>query len=338
LDQKNRGNILVTGGAGYVGSIVSEELSKNGYQVIIMDNLQQGHREAVPRGTEFIHGDISDTQALEQVFKQNNIDAVMHMAAETVVEYSMSEPKRFFHSNVVGGINLLDAMLRHDVSRLIFSSSAAVYGEARSIPIEEEAPQNPTNAYGESKLMFEHILKWYEKAYGLKYISLRYFNCAGASNLLGEDHHPETHLISNILRVALNRGNPVPIFGTDYPTKDGTCVRDYVHVLDIAQAQLLALQRLSEAELSSEQSSRVYNLGTGEGYSVLEVIDAARRITRDEISVRDCPRRRGDPAVLVASSKRARQELGWQPKFQDLDSIIRSAWNWMSTHPNGYER
>ncbi len=338
MDQKNKSNILVTGGAGYVGSIVSEELSKNGYQVIIMDNLQQGHREAVPRDAEFIHGDISDAQALEEVFKQSNIDAVMHMAAETVVEHSITEPKRFFRSNVVGGANLLDAMLNHDVNRLVFSSSAAVYGEARSIPIEEEDPQNPPNPYGESKLMFERILKWYEKAYGLKYISLRYFNCAGASNLLGEDHHPETHLISNVLRVALDRGNPVLIFGTDYPTKDGTCVRDYVHVLDIAQAQLLALQRLSEAELSSEQASRVYNLGTGEGYSVLEVIDAARRITRNEILVRDYPRRRGDPAVLVASSKRARQELGWRPKFQDLDSIIRSAWNWMSTHPNGYEQ
>ncbi|MCL0060403.1 UDP-glucose 4-epimerase GalE [Dehalococcoidia bacterium] len=324
-------NILVTGGAGYVGSIVTEELSKDGHQVIVLDNLQQGHKGAVLPEAEFVLADIGEAKALGDVFRRFKIDAVMHMAAETVVEYSITDPKRYFQNNVVGGINLLDIMLKHNVYKFIFSSSAAVYGEPEAIPIEEEHPQNPTNAYGESKLMFERILEWYGKAYGLRHISLRYFNAAGASNCLGEDHHPETHLIPNVLKAALNSDNLVPIFGTDYPTKDGTCIRDYIHVVDIARAHILALEKLENL------SGRVYNLGNGQGYSVLEVIEGGRKVTGVNISTKVHQRRPGDPAILVASSSRAKSELGWKPKFPELESIIESAWRWMRQHPNGYE-
>jgi UDP-glucose 4-epimerase len=345
-------NVLVTGGAGYVGSIVSEELLKEAHQVIVLDNLQQGHKEAVPLEAEFVLADICDAQALNDVFRRFKTDAVMHMAAETAVESSMTDPKRYFQNNVVGGINLLDTMLKHNVDKLIFSSSAAVYGEPQSIPVQESHPTVPVNAYGESKLMFERILSWYGKAYGLKHISLRYFNAAGASKRFGADHHPATHLIPNILKTALRvdsnlkvqgsglTGNsiehrtsniePVKVFGTDYPTKDGTCIRDYVHVVDIAQAHILALEKLGKL------SGRVYNLGNGEGYSVLEVMETARKVTGVDIPVVISSRRPGDPAVLVASSNRARTELGWKPEFPKLESIIESAWRWMREHPNGY--
>ena len=324
-------NVLVTGGAGYVGSIITEELLKEGHRIIVLDNLQQGHRDAVPLGVEFMLADICDKETLEEVFRRFKVDAVMHMAAETVVEYSLTDPRRYFQNNVVGGINLLDTMLKHNVRKLIFSSSAAVYGDPQSSPIEEEHPKNPINAYGESKLMFEHILDWYGKAYGLKHICLRYFNAAGASENLGEGHHPETHLIPNVLKAALD-GNPVPVFGTDYPTKDGSCIRDYVHVIDIARAHILALEKLEGL------SGRVYNLGNAKGYSVIEVIEAARRVTGVNIPVKPCPRRPGDPAVLVASSNRAKEELGWKPKFSNLEAIIESAWKWIRRHPNGYEQ
>jgi UDP-glucose 4-epimerase len=324
-------NILVTGGVGYVGSIVTEELLNKGYRVIILDNLQQGHKEASLPEAEFVLADICEAQALEDVFHRFEIDAVMHMAAETVVEYSMTDPKRYFHNNIVGGIDLLDAMLKHNVYKFVFSSSAAVYGEPRTTPIEEDHPKIPVNSYGESKLMFEHILEWYGKAYGLKHISLRYFNAAGATKLLGEDHHPETHLIPNVLKAALDKNNPVSIFGTDYPTKDGSCIRDYVHVIDIAQAHILALETIEQL------SGRAYNLGNGEGYSVLEVVEAARKATHAEIPVKISPRRAGDPAVLVASSRRAKEELGWRSKFPELEAIIESAWKWMKQHPKGYE-
>jgi UDP-glucose 4-epimerase len=323
-------NILVTGGVGYVGSIVTEELLNKGYKVIILDNLQQGHKEAIPPEAEFVLADICEAQALEDVFHRFEIDAVMHMAAETVVEYSMTDPKRYFHNNIVGGINLLDAMLKHNVCKFVFSSSAAVYGDPESIPIEEDYHKLPVNSYGESKLMFERILEWYGKAYGLKHISLRYFNAAGATNLLGEDHHPETHLIPNVLKAALDKNNPVSIFGTDYPTKDGSCVRDYVHVIDIAKAHILALEKIEQL------SGRAYNLGNGEGYSVLEVVEAARKATHAEIPVKISPKRAGDPAVLVASSRRAKEELGWRSKSPELEAIIESAWKWMKKHPEGY--
>ena len=338
-------NILVTGGVGYVGSIVAEELLKKGHEVIILDNLQQGHKGAIAPGAEFVFADLCSAEALDGVFQRAKIDAVMHMAAETVVEYSMTDPKRYFHNNIVGGIGLLDAMLKHKVYKLIFSSSAAVYGDPQSIPVEEDHPQLPVNSYGESKLMFERILEWYGKAYGLKHISLRYFNAAGASESLGEDHHPETHLIPNVLKAALLQppiSNPqaqglgtrgsgfVSIFGTDYPTKDGSCIRDYVHVVDIAQAHVLALGNLEK------MNDRAYNLGSGEGYSVLEVVEVARKVTGLEIPVKISARRPGDPAILVASSKRAKSELGWKPNFPELGSIIESAWGWMKRHAEGY--
>jgi UDP-glucose 4-epimerase len=323
-------NILVTGGAGYVGSIVAEELLKVGFGVIVSDSLQQGHRGAVPPGAEFVCADICDAQALDGLFQRERIDAVMHMAAETVVEYSMTDPARYFHNNIVGGMKLLDAMLKHEVYKLIFSSSAAVYGDPQRIPIQEDHPKLPVNSYGESKLMFERILEWYGKAYRLKHISLRYFNAAGASESLGEDHRPETHLIPNVLRAAWSKNSAVPIFGTDYPTKDGSCIRDYVHVVDIARAHVLALENLQK------RHARAYNLGSGEGYSVLEVVEVARRVTGVEIPLRISPRRSGDPAVLVASSKRAKSELGWKPRFPELGTIIESAWSWMMRHPQGY--
>lgn len=325
-------NILITGGAGYVGSIVGEELLRGGYAVIALDNLQQGHKEAVPPGAEFVLADICDPKVLEEVFRRFKIDAVMHMAAETVVEYSLTDPRRYFQSNIIGGIKLLDSMLKYNVSKLIFSSSAAIYGEPQSVPIAEDHPQIPLNAYGESKLIFERILEWYSRAYGLKHISLRYFNAAGASELLGEDHRPETHLIPNVLKVAMNVSGPVAIFGTDYATKDGSCLRDYVHVVDIAQAHVLALEKISEL------SGGAYNLGNGKGYSVLEVVETAKKVTGVDIPVKISPRRVGDPAILVASCSRAKAELGWKPRFPELRTIIESAWRWLREHPNGYER
>ncbi len=323
-------NILVTGGAGYVGSIVSEELLKQGYKIIVMDNLQQGHRGAILPEAEFVLADSGDPQALDEVFSHFQVDAVMHMAAETVVEFSMSDPKRYFQNNIVGGINLLNAMLKHNVKRFIFSSSAATYGEPQKTPIEEDHPQIPVNSYGETKLMFEKILEWYGRAYELKHISLRYFNAAGASERLGEDHNPETHLIPNVLKAALDKNSPVAIFGTDYPTKDGSCIRDYVHVIDIAQAHVLALAKLGEL------SGRAYNLGNGDGYSVLEVVETAKRVSGVDIPKILSQRRAGDPAVLVASSSRAKSELGWKPQFPELESVIQSAWRWMREHPDGY--
>jgi UDP-glucose 4-epimerase len=256
---------------------------------------------------------------------------VMHLAAETVVEYSMTHPERYFQSNIIGGINLLDVMLKHDVDKFIFSSSAAVYGEPQRVPIEEDHSPNPVNAYGESKLMFERISEWYGKAHGLKHISLRYFNAAGATERLGEDHHPETHLIPNVLKAALDSGSPLAIFGTDYPTRDGSCIRDYIHVVDIARAHILALEKIDTL------SGRVYNLGNGQGYSVLEVVEAARKVTEFEIPAEICPRRLGDPAVLMASSRLAQGELGWRPEFPELESIIESAWRWTKGHPAGYK-
>ena len=315
-----------------MGSIVAEGLLNKGYKVIILDNLQQGHREAVFPNAELVIADICHAEGLERAFRRYHIDAVMHMAAETVVEYSVTDPRRYFRNNVLGGINLLDTMLKHQVAKLIFSSSAAIYGQPHSTPIEEAHPAVPVNSYGESKLMFEHILEWYGKAYGLKHVSFRYFNAAGASELLGEDHRPETHLIPNVLKPALDKDSQVSIFGTDYPTKDGSCIRDYVHVIDIAQAHISALEKIEQL------NGNAYNLGNGEGYSVLEVVEAAKKVTGTDIPIKISPRRTGDPAVLVASSKRARAELGWNPQFPQLETIIESAWSWLKRHPKGYRR
>jgi UDP-glucose 4-epimerase len=325
-------DILVTGAAGYIGSIVTEQLLREGNRVIALDNLQQGHREAVAPKAIFIEADLADSEALDKVFRHYPIEAVMHLAAETVVEYSMTDPGRFFRTNVVYGINLLDIMLKHHVNKLIFSSTAAVYGEPEAIPIEETHPLRPVNAYGESKLMFEQILQWYGQAYGLKSISLRYFNAAGASEEYGYDHHPATLLVPVVLKVTLGQSEYVPIYGTDYPTRDGTCLRDYIHVLDIASAHLLALKHLASP------GNKVYNLGNGEGYSVIEVIETARRVTGVNIASRPYPRRAGDPVALVASSALAKSELGWQPRYPDLESIIESAWQWQRKHPHGYTK
>jgi UDP-glucose 4-epimerase len=323
--------ILVTGGAGYVGSIVVEELIREGFEVVVLDNLQEGHRSAILPEAEFVRADINDIKAIDHVFQRFDIQAVMHLAADSLVELSMTDPKRYFQNNVVAGINLLNSMLKHDVKSFIYSSSAAVYGEPISLPIDENHPQMPLNPYGETKLMFERILKWYGKAYSLKHISLRYFNAAGASERLGEDHRPETHLIPRVIKAAMNNTNPVTIFGDDYATRDGTCIRDYVHVIDIAQAHILALKKINEL------GDRAYNLGSSKGYSVLEVVQEVFKVSGFNVPIKYSQRRPGDPAVLVAGSTLARSELGWNPKFSNLDIIVESAWEWISKHPNGYD-
>ena len=405
-------SILVTGGAGYIGSVIVEQLLKQNEEVVVLDNLTQGHRRAISDEALFIEGDIGDRELVEDVLDKHEVEAVIHMAAETVVERSMTDPKGFFRENVVKGISLLDAMLEHNVGKLIFSSSAAVYGEPQEGLITEDHRKEPLNAYGESKYMFERVLAWYHRAYGLKYIALRYFNAAGASERFGEDHDPESHLIPLVLRRALaeqgsggdrknyelriengewksarrgrarkaedlggngtgetgrimngelriengkeqedgedgkQRGGAgemggkeneigqidlLRIFGNDYSTRDGTCVRDYIHVVDLAQAHILALKSLNQ------HSGARYNLGNGEGFTVLEVIGTAKRVTGVGIPYEFAPRRSGDPAVLVASPERAKRELGWEPKFTELEAIVESAWRWHKSHPEGYE-
>ncbi len=324
-------NILVIGAAGYIGSIVTEQLIKEGNFVIALDNLKQGHRKAVAPEAVFVQADLDNLGKLDDVFHRYPVEAVMHLAAESLVEHSMTDPGRFFRNNVIYSINLLDTMLKHKVYRLVFSSTGAVYGKPEKLPIEEDDPKRPVNAYGESKLMLERILHWYGYAYGLKSVSLRYFNAAGASERFGEDHNPETHLIPNVLKVALGQLNEISIFGTDYPTEDGSCIRDYIHVLDIAKAHILSLMRLDKSN-----GDEVYNLGNGKGYSVIEVIETARKVTHNRIPVVIHPRRPGDPTVLVASSELAKSRLGWQPEFPDLESIIKSAWQWQKKHPHGY--
>jgi len=324
-------NILVTGGAGYIGSVLTEELVAKGHQVIVLDNLMQGHREAVSSEATLIEADLCDREALEEVFSHHSIEAVMHLAADTSVEHSMTEPKRFFWNNTLCGMNLLEGMLEHRVKKLIFSSTAAVYGQPLKMPISEATPLSPVNAYGESKALFERILYWYGKAYGLSCISLRYFNVAGASKRFGADRHPETNLIPVVIKVALGEKDYLPIFGTDYDTKDGTCIRDYIHVLDIVRAHILALNHLEK-----NAGSKAYNLGTGKGYSVMEIVEAARRVTGAKVPIKVSNRRPGDPAKLVASYNLAKAELGWEPQHSGLDSIIKSAWQWQKVHPRGY--
>ncbi|HID55939.1 TPA: UDP-glucose 4-epimerase GalE [Candidatus Poribacteria bacterium] len=322
--------VLVTGGAGYIGSITAELLIERGYDVVTVDNLQEGHRKAVPPQAAFYEGDFGDPELLEMIFSQNRIGAVLHFAAETTIEFSMTDPGRYFLNNVVKGITLLDVMLRFGCDRFIFSSTAATFGEPKYTPIDEDHPQQPINAYGESKLMFEKVLEWYHRAYGLKFIAFRYFNAAGASQNLGEDHKHESHLIPIIMQVALGKREYINVFGTDYHTRDGTCIRDYIHVVDLAQAHILGLEKLDEFPNGK------YNLGNGEGFSVLEVIRTVERVTGREIPWRAAPRRPGDPAVLVASSERAKRDLGWEPQFDDLETIIKTAWKWHKEHPDGY--
>lgn len=322
--------VLVTGGAGYIGSVVSEELLRDGHEVVVYDNLSRGHREAVSPAAQFIQADLSDGETLTNALQRHQIEAVVHMAADALVGESVAHPARYYQNNFVVGLRLLDAMRATGVRYIVFSSTAATYGEPETQPIEETAPNLPTNPYGASKLAFEEAMRWYDKAYNLRYASLRYFNAAGASTKFGESHDPETHLIPIALQAAAGKREHVEIYGADYATVDGTCIRDYVHVIDLARAHILALQAL-------EQGSRIYNLGCGgAGYSVLDVIEAARRITGKVIPAKVAPRRAGDPPVLVASCERIKQELGWNPSFQDLDLIIDSAWRWMLDHPNGY--
>ncbi|HYP29624.1 MAG TPA: UDP-glucose 4-epimerase GalE [Blastocatellia bacterium] len=323
--------VLVTGGAGYIGSVVSEELVRDGHEVVVYDNLYKGHLGAVVEGAPFIQADLTEGSILRDTLNSYGIEAVIHMAADSLVGESVLNPSKYFRNNFVAGLSLLDAMVECGVKRIVFSSTAAVYGEPLKQPIEETDPTNPTNPYGESKLAFERALKWYDQAYGIHYGSLRYFNAAGASAKYGETHEPETHLIPLMLQVAAGRREFIEVYGDDYPTRDGTCVRDYIHVIDLARAHILALGILDER-------SEIYHLGCGgEGYTVREVIETAREVTEAEVPVRVGPRRPGDPAVLIASSDKIKRDLNWSPAMQDLRGIITSAWNWMLEHPSGYE-
>lgn len=322
-------NVMVVGGAGYIGSVTVERLLEAGHKVVVFDNLLKGHREAVPPEAVFIKGDMGSAADLNEAFAAHPIDAVMHFAALSLVGESVDHPAKYFRNNVANGLTLLDAMLDHGIKRFVFSSTAAVYGEPTEWPIHEDFPHQPTNPYGETKLAYEKALKWYERAYGLHYATLRYFNAAGATPCVGEDHDPETHLIPLVLQVAQGRREFISIFGEDYPTPDGTCVRDYIHVVDLADAHVRALGILDER-------SATYNLGNGQGFSVRAVIEAAREVTGHAIPARVAPRRAGDPAVLVASSDRIRQELGWTPRFPEVRQILADAWAWHQAHPQGY--
>jgi UDP-glucose 4-epimerase len=324
-------NVLVTGGAGYIGSVVTEELSDDGHRVVVYDSLYKGHRGAVVSGATFIQADVREKDKLCAALRENKIEAIIHMAADSLVGESVQNPAKYYHNNVTAGLALLDAMRECEVGKIVFSSTAATYGEPEKQPIEESDPTAPTNPYGDTKLTFEKALHWYEKAYAIRYASLRYFNAAGATAHCGEQHNPETHLIPLILQVAMGQRPHIEIYGDDYPTRDGTCVRDYIHVVDLARAHILALGILDER-------SNIYNLGCGgDGYSVKEVLDVARQVTGREIVVKVGARRAGDPAVLIASSDKIKGELGWSPEHQSLQAIIESAWAWSQKHPRGYE-
>lgn len=327
-------SILVCGGAGYIGSHMVAELLENGQDVVILDNLEKGHKDALLGGKLYV-GDLRDKEILNKIFTENDIEAVIDFAAYSLVGESMTEPLKYFNNNVYGTISLLEAMKEHNVKYIVFSSTAATYGEPECVPILENSKTIPTNAYGESKLLVEKILNWCDKAYGIKYTTLRYFNAAGAhiNGKIGEDHSPETHLIPLILNVALGKRDEILIFGDDYDTKDGSCIRDYIHVSDLASAHSLALKRLMNGG-----ESRIYNLGNGTGFSVKEMIDIARKVTGHEIPAKVAPRRAGDPAILIASSEKAMKELNWKPKFNSVETIIETAWNWHKNHPNGYEK
>jgi UDP-glucose 4-epimerase len=324
-------NVLVTGGAGYIGSVVTAELIRAGHRVVVLDNLSHGHRQAVPPEAHFVEGDIADRALLDRLLPAQQIEAVMHFAAVIDVGESMRLPELYFRSNTANALTLLEAMLAKGVHRFVFSSTAALYGNPERVPIEESSPLRPASVYGESKLLVERMLEWFHRIHGLRYASLRYFNAAGATATLGEAHDPESHLIPLVLRVALGARANVSIFGTDYPTDDGTCVRDYIHVVDLASAHLLALDALDRAA-----TPLIFNLGNGRGFSVRQVIEAARRITGQAIPAVEAARRPGDPAVLVAASEKCQRELGWRPQHADLEAIIGSAWEWHRRNPIGY--
>ena len=320
--------IFVTGGAGYIGSICVEELLQHGHDVIVFDNLSEGHRMAIDPRATFIQGDLNDSKSVSLAINTSRPDAVMHFAANALVAESMQNPYKYFHNNVCGGLNLLNAMIENGIRRFVFSSTCATFGTPDRVPVDEDTPQNPINPYGESKLMFERILRWFDQIHALTFVVLRYFNVGGASEKYGEHHRTETHLIPRILQVALGRLPHAEIYGTDFPTPDGTCIRDYIHVQDLASAHILAL---------SADRSGFYNLGTGGGTSVREVINACRKITGHAIPTIERPRRAGDPARLIASSERARDSLGWKPLFENIEAIVQSAWRWHLAHPAGYQ-
>ncbi len=319
--------ILVTGGAGYIGSICVEELLNRGFEVSVFDNLTEGHAKAIDPRADFYQGDLADRSVLHHAFGQAKPEAVMHFAANALVGESMTNPSKYFRNNVSSGINLLDMAVEFGVKKFVFSSTCATFGIPERMPIDESLPQRPINPYGESKLMFETILRWYEKLHGLSFTALRYFNAAGASEQFGEDHRIETHLIPNILKVALGQKDHVEIYGTDYETPDGTCIRDYIHILDLAQAHILAL---------GSPKSDFYNLGTGGGTSVCEVIETCQQVTGRAIKAIEKPRRPGDPPRLIAASEKIRAELGWEPRFQNIRPIVESAWAWHVKNPLGY--
>lgn len=323
-------NILVTGGAGYIGSIVALELLTVGHTVVVYDNLSRGYRHAVPAGATFVQGDIADRGKLDHLFSHFVFDAVMHFAAFTEAGESMKTPEIYFRNNAVHTLALLEAVCAAGIKRFVFSSTAAVYGDPKLVPIKEDDPMLPSNPYGESKAMVERMLEWFGRIHGLHYASLRYFNAAGSAGELGELHQPESHLIPLVLQVALGTQQNISIFGTDYRTPDGSCIRDYIHVRDLAQAHILCL----EALISHDRL--IYNLGVGKGFSVREVIATARKVTGHSIPAIECARRPGDPAVLIASSKKIKRELGWKPMHSELAEIIESAWRWMKNHPEGY--
>ena len=319
--------ILVVGGAGYIGSVCTELLLDEGHAAAIFDNLSEGHRAAIDSRAEFIEGDLASIEQIRSALEAFQPDAVMHFAASALVGESMQNPAKYFRNNISNGLNLLDAMIATGVNRLVFSSTCAIFGPPERVPIDETLSKNPINPYGESKLAFEKILRWYGEIHGLRFVSLRYFNAAGASENFGEQHRIETHLIPNVLKVALGKTPHVEIYGTDYETPDGPCIRDYIHIHDLSQAHILALK---------SSKSEFYNLGTGGGTSVREVIASCRKITGHKIPVVEKPRRPGDPARLVAASEKIQRELGWRPKFQDIDAIIESAWRWHRKFPDGY--
>jgi UDP-glucose 4-epimerase len=324
--------VLVVGGAGYIGSVTSLHLLACGHEPVVLDNLSKGHRESVPRGIAFVNADFGNRRALDELLQAQPIDAVMHFGALSLVGESVKEPGKYFNNNVSKGLVLLDCLLEHGVQHFVFSSTAAVYGEPAATPIAEDFPLTPSNPYGDSKLAFEKILKWYAQAYDLKYTSLRYFNAAGATEDVGEDHHGETHLIPLVLKVALGQREHIAVYGDDYDTADGTCIRDYIHVSDLASAHVVALEHMIKSG-----NSQVFNLGNGIGFSVRQIIEAARKVTGHPIPEIVTPRRAGDPSILVASNEKIKKMLNWQPQYSDVEKIIGDAWRWHQKYPLGYE-
>lgn len=319
--------VFVTGGAGYIGSICVEELINAGHHVTVFDNLTEGHRSAVDERAKFVEGDLSNQELITRALCDSGAEAVMHFAASALVGESMTNPGKYFNNNVGNGVKLLEGCIAAGVKKFVFSSTCATYGPPERVPMTEDLPQRPINPYGESKLMFEKVLQWYQQLHGLEFVALRYFNAAGATEMFGEHHRCETHLIPNVMKVALGQTKECQIFGTDYPTPDGTCIRDYIHIIDLAQAHILAL---------APGKQGFYNLGNGDGYSVRQVIEVCEKVSGKKICAIEKPRRPGDPPKLVAAADKAKRELGWKPKLPKLEDIITSAWRWHLKNPNGY--